>query len=158
MIQFHPVISADWLLPPMLIRGNTAVGMSQHSFKTYTLSLSLFYSWISFPASPCQRTSRPSRPPTYLRRPPRPPLQSRPFPRCPRSPTFSVQPTCPAWAPCADATPTNTPCPCPQVCRSFFFFFCELFMQIRQNQIINIQWILITGKYKIMQYSRRRCM
>lgn len=41
MIQFHPVISADWLLPPMLIRGNTAVGMSQHSFKTCALSLSL---------------------------------------------------------------------------------------------------------------------
>lgn len=41
MIQFHPVISADWLLPPMLIRGNTAVGMSQHSFKTCSLSLSL---------------------------------------------------------------------------------------------------------------------
>lgn len=39
MIQFHPVISADWLLPPLLIRGNTAVGMSQHSFKSLSLSL-----------------------------------------------------------------------------------------------------------------------
>lgn len=38
MIQFHPVISADWLLPPLLIRGNTAVGMSQHSFKSLSLS------------------------------------------------------------------------------------------------------------------------
>ncbi len=40
MKQFHPVISADWLLPPLLIRGNTAVGMSQHSFKSLSLSLS----------------------------------------------------------------------------------------------------------------------
>lgn len=39
MKQFHPVISADWLLPPLLIRGNTAVGMSQHSFKSLSLSL-----------------------------------------------------------------------------------------------------------------------
>ncbi len=39
MIQFHPVISADWLLPALLIRGNTAVGMSQHSFKSLSLSL-----------------------------------------------------------------------------------------------------------------------
>lgn len=75
-----------------------------------SLSLSLSTSSTWCPASPCPRTCRRRRPQTYLRRPPRPRRPSRPWPPCPRCPQCWAEPTCPAWAPCAVATRTNTPC------------------------------------------------
>ncbi len=67
------------------------------------------------PASPCRRTCPQRRPPTYLRHPPRPQHRSHPWPPCPRCRQYWEEQTSPVWEPCADATQTNTPCPCRQV-------------------------------------------
>lgn len=67
------------------------------------------------PASPCPRTCPQRRPPTYLRPLPRPRPPSHPWLPCHRCHQYWVEPTSPAWEPCADATRTNTPCLCRRV-------------------------------------------